>query len=160
MNSVDLEMNLYTKRPLRFGEDGKFRILMVSDIHGGVGYDEMRTVRAMQALVDHAKPHLVLLGGDIAGPGTIHVSNESELRELLDGLVAPMEQAGIPWAHVYGNHDDNFGLPDAVEIRRMLEDGNAHFAQPAFSADNAAGTALLARHTYLKTEMNHVGTCE
>lgn len=113
MNSVDLEMNLYTKRPLRFGEDGKFRILMVSDIHGGVGYDEMRTVRAMQALVDHAKPHLVLLGGDIAGPGTIHVSNESELRELLDGLVAPMEQAGIPWAHVYGNHDDNFGLPDA-----------------------------------------------
>ena len=24
-----------------------------------------------------------------------------------------MEQAGIPWAHVYGNHDDNFGLPDS-----------------------------------------------
>ena len=52
------------------------------------------------------------------------------------------------------------GVMSCQRIRRMLEDGNAHFAQPAFSADNAAGTALLARHTYLKTEMNHVGTCE
>lgn len=112
MRSVDLEKNLYSKQPLRFGEDGKFRILMVSDIHGGVGYDEMRTVRAMQALVDCTRPHLVLLGGDIAGPGTIHVSNKEELKNLLDGLVSPMERAGIPWAHVYGNHDDNFGLPD------------------------------------------------
>ena len=113
MNSVDLEKSLYTKRPLRFGADGKFRILMVSDIHGGVGYDETRTVRAVQALIDRTKPDLVLLGGDIAGPGSIHVSNEQELKDLLDGLVAPMEQAGIPWAHVYGNHDNNFGLPDA-----------------------------------------------
>ena len=113
MHTVDLEKNLYTKRPLRFDADGKFRVLMVSDIHGGVGYDEMRTVRAMQALVDCTKPHLVLLGGDIAGPGTIHISNKEELKVLLDGLVAPMEQAGIPWAHVYGNHDDNFGLPDS-----------------------------------------------
>lgn len=112
MYSVDLEKSLYTKKPLRFDEDGKFRILMVSDIHGGVGYDEMRTVRAMQALVDHTRPHLVLLGGDIAGPGSIHVSNQTELKALLDGLVSPMEQARIPWAHVYGNHDDNFGLPD------------------------------------------------
>lgn len=113
MKSIDLQENLYTKLPLRFGEDGKFRILMVSDIHGGVGYDELRTVRALQALVDHTKPHLVLLCGDIAGPGSIHVSNREELRQLLDGLVSPMEKAGIPWAHVYGNHDDNFGLCNA-----------------------------------------------
>ena len=89
MGSVDLKEALHTKHPLRFGKDGKFRILMVSDIHGGVGYDEMRTVRAFQALVDHTKPNLVLLGGDIAGPGTIHVSNEAELRQLLDGITAP-----------------------------------------------------------------------
>ena len=36
MYSVELRQSLYTKRPLRFGPDGKFRILMVSDIHGGV----------------------------------------------------------------------------------------------------------------------------
>ena len=113
MHPIVVQETLYTKRPLRFSSDGKFRILMVSDIHGGVGYDEMRTVRALQALVDHTSPDLVLLGGDIAGPGTIHVENQTQLKQLLDGLVSPMERAGIPWAHVYGNHDDNFGLSNA-----------------------------------------------
>lgn len=113
MVSADLMKILDTKHPLRFGTDGKFRILMVSDIHGGVGYDEMRTLRAMEALVEHTSPDLVLMGGDVAGPGSIHVANREELRQLLDGLVDPMERRGIPWAHVYGNHDDNFGLRNA-----------------------------------------------
>lgn len=52
------------------------------------------------------------------------------------------------------------GVMSCQRIRRMLSDAHAHFAQPAFSADNAAGTALLARHTYMKTEMNHVGDPE
>ena len=37
---------------LRFSADGKFRILMVSDIHGGRGYDADRTIRALDALID------------------------------------------------------------------------------------------------------------
>ncbi|MCM1232102.1 MAG: metallophosphoesterase family protein, partial [Ruminococcus flavefaciens] len=109
-DAVWLEDALRTKCPLRFGEDGKFRILMVSDIHGGQGYAGEETVRAMQALVDVSKPDLVLLGGDIAGPGFIHVETEEQLRSLLDDITAPMENAGIPWAHVYGNHDDNYGV--------------------------------------------------
>ena len=35
--SMDINESLYCKHPLRFGAEGKFRILMVSDIHGGVG---------------------------------------------------------------------------------------------------------------------------
>jgi hypothetical protein len=69
---------------------------MVSDIHGGVGYDEMRTVRAMQALVDHTKPHLVLLGGDIAGPGMIHIETAQQLREMLDGMTSPWKRPVSP----------------------------------------------------------------
>ena len=26
-----------------------------------------------------------------------------------------MERRGIPWAHVFGNHDDNYGVPNAVQ---------------------------------------------
>ena len=107
-----LEDALYTKYPLRFGQDGKFRILMVSDIHGGVGYAEKETVDSMQELVDRNHPNLVILGGDTAGPGRIHVENEAALHFVLDGITSPMEKAGIPWAHVYGNHDNNFGLPN------------------------------------------------
>ncbi len=103
------------KNILKFRPDGHFRILMVSDIHGGVGYDETRTVAALKALLEAAKPDLVLLGGDIAGPGVIHIETAPQLREMLDGLCAPMERRGIPWAHVYGNHDDNFGLSNAAQ---------------------------------------------
>ena len=69
MKPIDLQEALYTKHPLKFDENGKFRILMISDIHGGVGYNAKQTIQAIQALVDEAKPDLVLLGGDIAGPG-------------------------------------------------------------------------------------------
>ena len=86
MKPIDLQEALYTKHPLKFDENGKFRILMISDIHGGVGYNAKQTIQAIQALVDEAKPDLVLLGGDIAGPGMIHIETAQQLREMLDGM--------------------------------------------------------------------------
>lgn len=105
------QKNSENKKPiLRMREDGSFRILCVSDVHGGKGYDADFTVAGLQKLLDKTHPDLVLMLGDVAGPGTIHIENADQLREMLDGLAAPLESAGIPWAHVFGNHDDNFGL--------------------------------------------------
>lgn len=106
---IDIKKELQNKIQLRFRENGKFRILMVSDIHGGRDYEWERTSKAMKVLVDSQQPDLVLLGGDIAGPGRRHVENEEDLRHILDTLTAPMTEKNIPWAHVFGNHDDNFG---------------------------------------------------
>lgn len=110
MKTIDIQNEMKTKIPLKFKNDGSFRILFISDIHGGVGYDSEHTVAAIQALTDGTKPDLVLLGGDIAGPGYIHIETQQQLKEMLDTMVSPMENAGIPWAHVYGNHDNNYGL--------------------------------------------------
>ena len=98
------------KKPLRFRADGSFRILMVSDVHGGVGYNRKKTVAAMNALVETQDPDLVLFGGDTAGPGVIHIETPEQLRDLLTDLSGPMESRGIPWCHVFGNHDDNYGV--------------------------------------------------
>ncbi len=65
MTLPDLTPWLTTKRPLRFREDGGFRILMVSDIHGGVGYNKKKTVAAMNALMEAEKPDLVVLGATV-----------------------------------------------------------------------------------------------
>lgn len=110
---------LYSKIPLKF-RNGSFRVLCVSDIHGGVGYDAENTAADLSALVEGLKPDLVMLLGDIAGPGMIHISNADELKAMLDSLCAPLEKAGIPWAHVFGNHDDNYGL-DNSEAEKVYE---------------------------------------
>ena len=51
-----------TKHTLRFHEDGSFRILMVSDIQDKLEYDP-RTFAGLDAIVEAAKPDLVILGG-------------------------------------------------------------------------------------------------
>ncbi|MBQ7689113.1 MAG: metallophosphoesterase [Clostridia bacterium] len=100
---------LYSKLPLHCGADGKFKILALSDAHAGVGFSK-QVAPAIQALVDKCRPDLVLFNGDTMGPGRIHVENQEQLRDVLTELTAPIEAAGIPWAHTFGNHDDNFGL--------------------------------------------------
>ncbi len=100
---------LSTKIPLRFNEDGKFRILMISDIHGGVGYAAEETTAALGALLDAAKPDLLLLGGDTCGPGIIRIETADDLRTVLSTLTVPIEERGIPWANVLGNHETDHG---------------------------------------------------
>ncbi|MCR5264787.1 MAG: metallophosphoesterase, partial [Clostridiales bacterium] len=112
-----LEQTLETKIQLRFGGNGRFRVLMISDIHGGVGYNKKKTVAAIDALVESTRPQLVMLGGDNAGPGVIHIETEDQLRSLLTDISGPMESRGVPWAHVFGNHDDNYGVPNRAAER-------------------------------------------
>ena len=100
---------LSTKLPLRCGADGKFRVLVFSDVHAGVGFSA-QLVPAIRALVENGRPDLVLFNGDTAGIGPVHVENTDQLRDLLTQITAPLEAAGIPWAHTFGNHDDNHGL--------------------------------------------------
>ena len=113
-----LSETLKSRIPLRFDAEGRFRVLMFSDVHGGVGYNKAKTVAAIKALVETTKPDLVMLGGDNAGPGYIHIENAEQLKEMLAEITSPMEENSIPWAHVFGNHDDNYGLPnkDAEKI--------------------------------------------
>ena len=91
-----------TKHPLRFSKDGTFRVLMMSDIQESAAYDP-RSLRSVCALLDHAKPDLVIWGGDNCYGPEIH--SMEDLKSFLNVFAAPMEERHIPWAHVFGNHD-------------------------------------------------------
>lgn len=97
---------------LKFDSAGKFRILCISDIHAGVGYNKKLTSVYLTTLLNKTSPNLVLMLGDIAGPGVIHIETAAQLKEMLTELTAPLTKRNIPWAHVFGNHDDNFGVPN------------------------------------------------
>ena len=99
-----------TKHPLRFRKDGGYRILMMSDAHHKHARGAL-TVRAMETLIDATKPDLVLLNGDNVAGFTCREMFEEQLAEL----VSPMETRHIPWAHVFGNHDQTPEVPKIIQ---------------------------------------------
>lgn len=85
---------------LKFNKDGFFRILVLTDAHHAPGTGT-ETIRAMESLIDRTTPDFVFLDGDnIAGHAT-----KKNCTDMIAQIVSPMESRGIPWAHVYGNHD-------------------------------------------------------
>ena len=100
------------KCPLTLRRDGGFRILMMSDAHQKPNTDD-RTLRAMRSLIERTEPDFVMLGGDNVAAATC----EAEFEEQLALIAAPMEERGIPWAHVFGNHDQTPVLSKAYQQR-------------------------------------------
>lgn len=108
-----LDEALKTKIPLRLRADGSFRMLMVSDIQEQNTFDP-RTVSAFAAMLDRVKPDLVMLGGDNCDGR--YVKTMEELRRYFMTILPVLEQRGIPWAHVYGNHDYDADVHPAEQM--------------------------------------------
>lgn len=79
------------------GED--FKILQITDTQLFMSTKENdETLELIKRLADEQKPDLIVMTGDnVSGFFTA---------PLLKKLIACMEEIGIPWAPVYGNHDD------------------------------------------------------
>lgn len=97
------------KQVLRFHADGKFRILMISDFHAytadSAGFPKMKA--GIEALLEHTRPDLVLLGGDQC----MKDETPEQVRAYMMQIMEPVLRRGLPWAHVFGNHDREMGLP-------------------------------------------------
>lgn len=103
---------------LRAREDGSFRIVQITDTHmvTGVGASrdaldargnplpaseaDPRTVQLIGSILDTEKPDLVVFTGD-----QVH-HNIHDTQSALFKVVAPIIERRIPWAAVFGNHDD------------------------------------------------------
>lgn len=116
-----LKTNLYAKHRLAFREDGRFKVLMLSDIQESADYNE-KSLRAVEGMVAAERPDLVMLGGDnVYGP---KVRTPEELTAMLDAFTEPMERRGIPWAHVFGNHDHD--LPFGGDVQQAIYERYPH----------------------------------
>lgn len=114
MIGKNIEKNLYSKIPLKFNKNGKFKILMLSDIQETLNYDK-RTLNNMNKIIKNTNPDLVVLGGDNCD-GTV-LKTETELKDYLDIFLAPMEKIKIPYIHVFGNHDHDISIDDIKKTK-------------------------------------------
>jgi 3',5'-cyclic AMP phosphodiesterase CpdA len=103
-------------RPLRFRADGTFTIAQFTDIHWRNGDETDDRSRALlEQVLDAEAPDLVVFTGDVVEGGEAP-DPIAAYREV----VAPLERRGVPWASVFGNHDDE-GRHSRRQLLRGLE---------------------------------------
>lgn len=89
--------------PLRFNSEGKFKIVQFTDVHYKKDVKESAvSIELINEVLDAEKPDLVVFTGDII--------YAKPVKEGLDEVFAPVIERKIPWAYVFGNHDDEFGM--------------------------------------------------
>ncbi|XWS76778.1 hypothetical protein CRYUN_Cryun01aG0207000 [Craigia yunnanensis] len=100
---------------LRFGRNGEFKILQVADMHYADGKttpclnvslsqvhgcSDLNTSMFIQRMIEAEKPNFIVFTGD-----NIYGSDAKDSAKSLNAAFAPAIAAGIPWAAVLGNHD-------------------------------------------------------
>ncbi len=87
---------------MKFNENGKFKILQLTDIHYEDGSEaDLKTLKLMTSLIEGEKPDIIVVTGDtVYGPDNIKV---------IDKAFEPIIRSEIPWTFVLGNHDTEKG---------------------------------------------------
>ncbi len=91
---------------LKFGEDGKFRILQINDFQD-IDNTNVESLKFLNAVLDKYQPDLVVLVGDQIRDGISGASVE-RLKTAIYNQVIPMEERGIPFIFTFGNHDRDY----------------------------------------------------
>ena len=119
------------KRPeLKFGADGKFRILHITDIHEvdpEMDDDEDRAIprdKCVEALnvieksIERTNPDLVVFGGDNIN-GYWEEFDYEYIRKTIEKITEPVRRRNLPLAIVFGNHDSEI-MSNFREFQMML----------------------------------------
>ncbi|KAL6272805.1 hypothetical protein ACE6H2_023497 [Prunus campanulata] len=87
-----------------------FKIALFADLHFGEAestdwgpLQDVKSTRVMSSVLDDENPDFVIYLGDVITANNIAIRNASL---YWDQAVSPTRARGIPWASVFGNHDD------------------------------------------------------
>ena len=105
---------------LRFNKNGKFRVLMVSDMHLGVNPKlqedyNYKVTRGLNALLESCEPDFVMFGGDQC----LTFDNAEDSKNKFEEVIEPVLKRKIPWGVVFGNHDRETGLDLVTEMNQV-----------------------------------------
>lgn len=107
------------KTKLRFGADGKFKILVISDTQDTyLPVTNMLTL--IQRSLDESNPDLVVFLGDQLknyDSDFDYGNTEFNVETALHYILAPVERRKIPFAVVFGNHDGGVGVSKEEQVK-------------------------------------------
>lgn len=107
-NSLHVESGADQVSRLPFRPDGSFVIVQFTDLHlTDGGSADAKTLALLSKVLEQEKPDLVLLTGDIIAGADTPIPDSAKAWRM---AVEPIERLGLPWAAVFGNHDDEGNL--------------------------------------------------
>lgn len=121
----------YKKPVLHVPENGKFKILQLADLHlsngvgvcrdaipnsfnGGPCEADPRTFEFVVRMLEEEKPQLVVLSGD-----QVNGETAKDPQSAIFKIIAILKEHKMPWAAIFGNHDDSQGVSRQVQMEIM-----------------------------------------
>ncbi|MCL2300384.1 MAG: metallophosphoesterase family protein [Firmicutes bacterium] len=117
--------------------DGKFKIMQITDIQDTLDVDA-ETLRLICAALDREKPDLVVLTGDQVRGQVSSMKKSENVEKVIRQVCAPMDERGIPFTFVFGNHDVQ-GVPAQQQLAWYLE-------SPVCAARDTPGLSGCGNH--------------
>ncbi|XP_042479424.1 probable inactive purple acid phosphatase 16 isoform X2 [Macadamia integrifolia] len=103
-------LRIPTRKPLQFSSNSSFKIALFADLHYGENAwtdwgprQDAKSDRVMSTILDQETPDFVVYLGDLITANNLPIQNASL---YWDRAISPTRARGIPWATIFGNHDD------------------------------------------------------
>ncbi len=115
--------------------NGKFRIMQIADVQDTQRTSDA-TVRFIREALKKSQPDLVVFTGDqVKGYGfnLMGGDNKKKVTECINKLLTPLDETGIPFTFVFGNHDDQ---AFSISKKEQLEIYSSHENCVAYNADD------------------------
>ncbi|KAJ7091319.1 Metallo-dependent phosphatase-like protein [Mycena belliarum] len=141
--------------PLHFSRDGRFKILQIADLHYSVaagtcrdtpaslgcptGSDNLTTTSLIATVLSIEKPDLVVFTGDqLNGQGT-----SWDPKSVIAKFSRAVAEQGIPWAVIFGNHDEETGWVKKEEQVKLMQALPYSLVEPGPKDIHGTGNYLL-----------------
>lgn len=96
-------MSINAQKKLQFNNNGDLKIIQFTDVHykPEKAKESETAINQIKDALDAEKPDFVVFSGDLAWG--------KPAKECFDKVLQPVIDRKIPWAYVFGNHDDEQG---------------------------------------------------
>eukprot|EP01134_Creolimax_fragrantissima_P003681 CFRG3681T1 len=108
-----------TRKPLRFNSDGQFKVVQFADLHFGENAwddwgpeQDRKSILVMREVLQIENPNLVVFSGDQITDNNI-IANQTLYWNM---AVSACEELNVPWAVIFGNHDETRIDPELEEL--------------------------------------------
>lgn len=101
-----------TDKTIKFGEDGRLKILHITDTHLKHNHNLDPTLWTVERACDEEKPDIVMLTGDIV----LNCDSAEDTKKLINALMNIFDSRNIPVAVTFGNHDSEQGAMSREEL--------------------------------------------